>query len=225
MTTKREVYDFNINHMIKKVNTNTCIILAQCLYLGNSIEWANNVNEISNALNHDLTLADLNKIINIEEGKNYMGFEREQGVLHYAGFKKGKMGTYITHKLRLEIEKGNLFTTTKRTSNYIKNEYIHTPFILSMAIFLGKSIEWTLAVNETIEILGNQDDYSLLHLVNAINNAIRDNTDVRFFKGSNLRDDSARATVSASFETLFVEIEGRDLLNGFKVNKTYEFPL
>jgi len=222
---KREVYEFNSDHMIKKVNTNTCIILAQCLYLGNSIEWANDVNEISEALDNNLTLADLNNIINVKEGSNHLGFEREDGDLHYAGFKKGKMGAYTSHKLRLEIEIEDICIDTCRKNDYTINEYAHTPFILSMAIFLGKPIEWATAINEAIEILGEQDDYSILNLLNTINDAITDESEVFFYECKQLTSSSARAKIHVSLKTLFLNIEGRDLLNGFTVNKTYEFPL
>jgi len=223
-TTKREVYDFNSDHMVKKVNTNTCIILAQCLYLGHSIEWANDVNEISEALDNNLTLSDLNKIINVEEGSNYLGFEREDGDLHYAGFKKGKMGAYTSHKLRLEIEREDIFRDTCRKNDYTINEYAHTPFILSMAIFLGKSIEWAIAINETLEIV-RESEFTNIDLVNSINNAINDESRIILNTCKYLIEDDAWVEISTSIETLLIRIDGRDLLNGFEVNKTYEFQL
>ena len=150
-TEKRvKIEDFNLNNLVEKFNKNTCIILAQCLYLGHSIEWANSVNEISEALDNNLTLSDLNKIINVEEGVNYLGFERKDRYLCYTGCKNIKNGT----KLILEIEKEDIFRETDNifTSNF--NEYTHTPFVLSMAIFLKQSIEWATMTNEATRTNG-----------------------------------------------------------------------
>jgi len=225
---KREVYEFNSDHMVKKVNTNTCIILAQCLYLGHSIEWANDVNEISELVNHELSLETLAKIISTEEVKKIstnVWFKREDGYLSSTVVKHGKMGTKRKTEVKVNIPKEDILRDTGKTNDYIQNEYDHTPFILSMAIFLGKSIEWANAINEAIEILGKQDDYSILNLLNTINDAITDESEVIFYECKQLTSSSAIAKIHVSLKTLFLSIEGRDLLNGFIVNKIYEFQL
>jgi len=152
-TTNREVIDFNSDHMVKKVNKNTCTILAQCLYLGHSIEWANSVNEISELVNHELSLETLAKIISTEEARKIstnVWFKREDGHLSGTVVKHGNMGIKRKIEVKVNIPKEDILRDTGRTNGYIKNEYDHTPFILSLAIFLGESIEWANAINEAV---------------------------------------------------------------------------